>query len=109
MYNEINPKCNALSNPNNEPILDGDIKRILRICNSGDIADVKELMLFVPERKLDGHVPPHAAPLYEDEDFAAEAAKYINDQSKNFEGMVYHIQIKGFVCKIFDALQVVKS
>ena len=78
MY-EVNPKCCAISNPGNEPILDGDTKRILEICNDGNVKETKELILIVPERKLDGHVPPHAAPLYEDEDFIAETIKLIED------------------------------
>lgn len=113
MYSEeVNPKCFALSNPNGEPILDGDTKRILEICNGGDIAEVKELILLVPERKLDGHVPPYAATLYEDETFAASAAEYLENHNRDddgympFEGMVYHVVIKGFVCEIVDSLTI---
>lgn len=110
---EVNPNCFALSNPNGEPILDGDRQRILEVCNEGDIAEVKELVLLVPERKLDGHVPSHASPLYEGESFAALAAKmledhdsYDGDDSVPFEGTIYHVTIQGFVCKILNSLTI---
>lgn len=111
MY-EVNPKCFALSNPNNEPVLDGDRKRIIEICNEGNIKETKELMLLVPERKLDGHVPPYAATLYEDETFAASAAEFLTDHNRDdddympFEGVVYHVIVKGFVCEILDSLTI---
>ena len=109
---EKNPNCFALSNPNGEPILDGDRQRILEICNEGNIAEVKELILLVPERKLDGHVPPYAATLYEDETFTASAAEFLTDHNRDdddympFEGIVYHVIVKGFVCEILDSLTI---
>lgn len=110
---EINPKCCALSNPGNEPILDGDTKRILEICNDGNVKETKELILIVPERKLDGYVPPHASPLYEDDDFIAQTVKLLEDHDDYdgedcmpFEGMIYHIKVIGFVCKVLDSLTI---
>lgn len=111
MYEE-HPKCFALSNPGNEPILDGDRQRILEICNEGNIKETKELILLVPERKLDGHVPPHATPLYEDEFFTASAAEMLEDHDRDdddyipFEGIVYHVSVQGFVCKVLDSLTI---
>lgn len=110
---EINPKCSALSNPNNEPILDGDSKRILEICNSGDISLVPRLLLLVPERKLDGYVPPHASPIYEDETFADSALEFLEDHNDYdgddympFEGIIYDVVVEGFVCKIVNSVTI---